>query len=299
MLHQLHCSRMYIRFFDVDWDTKNNTAMPVATVRMPQQKNTALAYVPVIFITQNALKNISDSSIHALALNIAELTQQLCSASGVYPPEIQVDCDWIGSMREKYFLLLQQLKLQPYFRNKALSCTIRMHQVKYVQQSGVPPVDKGLLMCYNMGDLKKYDTRNSILDVEEAKAYLGKLNSYPLPLDVALPLFRWCLLFREGRFKGILRDIQPEEIGSNSLFSRQQTNVYRCTRDTLYKGYFLKEGDMLRTEAPSAAALTAMAAYTANRIRNKEMNVVFFDCDSIILSKYSTDELEKVFSAYK
>lgn len=45
-------------------------------------------------------------------------------------------------------------------------------------------------MCYNTGDIDSPGESNSILDLEDAKKYLqGKHRAYPLPLDVALPVF--------------------------------------------------------------------------------------------------------------
>jgi hypothetical protein len=298
-LHQLQCTRIYVRLFDVDWNAANNAAVPVAPIRISKQLDTSFVYIPVVFITQGALTRMSDTGIAALAGNIASVTQQVCNAANIHPPEIQIDCDWTGTMKDKYFNLLCSIKHQPYLAGKTLSCTIRMHQAKYTKQSGIPPVDKGLLMCYNMGDLKRYNTRNSIIDMEQAKLYLKYLDTYPLPLDVALPLFRWCLLFRDGRFKGILRDVQPEDISANSLFAQEQGNIYRSTTDSSWSGYYFRMGDIIRTEGPSNTALEEMANYTAVHIKNRVVNVVFFDCDSLILSKYPVDELEKIYSAYK
>ncbi|MDR3679025.1 MAG: hypothetical protein P4L41_03590 [Flavipsychrobacter sp.] len=290
---------MYVRLFDVDWSAANNAAVPLAPIHLPQQLDTMFTYVPVVFITQNALVRMSDTSIAELAGNIASLTEQMCDAANIHPQEVQIDCDWTSTLRDKYFSILKYVKQQPYLAGKILSCTIRMHQAKYTRQSGIPPVDKGLLMCYNMGDLKKYNTQNSIIDMDEAKLYLKHLDTYPLQLDVALPLFRWCLLFRDGRFKGILRDVRPDDVISNNMFTQQQDNIYRSNTDTSWKGYYFRTGDVVRTEAASPTVLEAMANYTAAHIKNNALNVVFFDCDSLILSKYKVDELEKVYTAYK
>ena len=66
-----------------------------------------------------------------------------------------------------------------------LSATIRLHQLKFIGESGIPPVDKGLLMCYNMGDLHRLRISNSILETAELKKYIKQLSVYPLKLDVA------------------------------------------------------------------------------------------------------------------
>ena len=103
--------------------------------------------------------------------------------------EIQFDCDWTQSTKEKYFKFLRhfrQLQNDPTFQ---LSATIRLHQIKFANQTGVPPVNRGMLMFYNMADLESIKTPNSILDLEVAHQYIDSQTTYELPLDFALPIF--------------------------------------------------------------------------------------------------------------
>ena len=54
-----------------------------------------------------------------------------------------------------------------------------------------PPVDYGALMIYNTGDPRKWEERNPILDYRDVYPYLNYLDSYPLPLAAAYPVFQW------------------------------------------------------------------------------------------------------------
>lgn len=290
---------MYLRLYDVEWNATRNEAVPVAPLRLPQQMDKRFRYVPVVFIKQEALLHVKDSSLPSFAAHINAMTAGMCNAAGIQPDELQMDCDWTGSTRDKYFSLLKLLKDEPWFKGKTISATIRMHQVKYKQGMGIPPVDKGLLMCYNMGDIKKYDAENSIIDPDVAEQYLDYLGTYPLKLDIALPLFDWCLLFRDKKFRGILRDVEAVQLNGNKLFRSDAQNRYTCLRDTLWQGYTLQKGDVLRLEDARVADIESVAAYTARKIKQDSLNVVFFHCDSLILSKYSADELEKVLDSYR
>jgi len=298
-LKQLQVNKMYIRLFDVDWDYAAKQAVPVAPVRFPEHSDTQFNYVPVIFITQRTLTNTTTTSLPALASNLISLVSDMCRNSGITPAEVQIDFDWTAGTRDIYFQLLKAIRLQDFMKGKTLSCTIRLHQVKYLSSSGIPPVDKGLLMCYNMGDMKKLAAANSILDVSAAKEYLGDLPGYPLHLDIALPLFSWCLLFEKEQMKGILRSVQPENILNNSLFEHKKDNLYSCRKDTLWEGYELKANDIIRIESPSLEDISSIATYTASRIKNSDVNVVFFHCDSLTLSKFSTNDLEKVYAIFE
>ncbi len=299
VLHKLQVGKMYIRLFDVDVDPATGHIIPIAPIQFPGKLADTFRVVPVIFITQQTLGALGRSPIVPLVEKISTLTESLCSCADIQPSEIQIDCDWTAGTKDVYFNLLNAIRQQPYFKGKTLSCTIRMHQVKYTLSSGVPPVDKGMLMCYSMGDLKKTGDRNSILDVDEAKEYLKRINAYSLPLDIALPVFQWCILFRGNKYRGILHDVAPDMVSSSKLFVHTAGSLYSCTMDTVWQGYQLKANDIIRVESASNSDLVQVARFTSQQVTNPDVNVAFFSCDSITLSKYSTDELEAVYNTYR
>jgi hypothetical protein len=99
-----------------------------------------------VFITQEPLKSGAES-LTDLATNISTLLSAIAADSNLQlSAEVQIDCDWTAATRDNYFALLKKLKQQPFFQKKTLSTTIRLHQVKFVSQTDVPPADKGLLM---------------------------------------------------------------------------------------------------------------------------------------------------------
>ena len=151
-----------------------------------------------MFITNATLKNLPETSIEQLADNItSKIKRMLKSLGEVHVKEIQIDCDWTGSTRVKYFTLLKHITLKVKTRSAnfnlrediTISATLRLHQIKYHKKTGVPPVARGMLMFYNMGSPTQIDMQNSILNLDIAKQYIENLESYPLPLDVALPIF--------------------------------------------------------------------------------------------------------------
>ena len=297
-LHQLGVHKMYLRFFDVDEDAATGHTIPIAPVRI-EAKDTGLAYVPVIFITQRALISLNDSAVSQLANSICGLTQSICAQAGIAPQEVQIDCDWTKGTKEKYFRLLRLIKQDVFVKGKTLSCTIRLNQVKYKLSTGIPPVDKGLLMCYGMGNLKKYGPYNSILDADAAKDYLKHIDDYPLPMDMALPIFEWCVHFRQQQFRGILHEVTTADVSGCGLFKQAGTNLFTCLQDSTWHGYRLQKDDIIRTEAPAYKDIEAMASYSARRIKNIDLNVILFACDSITLSKYSTNDLQAVYNCYR
>ncbi|MBK8703650.1 MAG: hypothetical protein IPN33_08475 [Saprospiraceae bacterium] len=133
--------------------------------------------------------------------------------------EIQIDCDWTEKTRDSYFYLLKKMREQLEPGNCALSATIRLHQVRYFKKTGAPPVDRGMLMFYNMGDVESWEEPNSILNIKKGEPYLDGAARYPLPLDVALPAFGWGVLFREGRMIRLIYPIDEKVLADTSRFS--------------------------------------------------------------------------------
>ena len=80
---------------------------------------------------------------------------------------IQVDCDWTKGTAAIYFDLLNSLKA-----HYELDVTIRLHQIKYANDTGIPPVDHGTLMLYDTGDMSNMFA-NSILTMDDGRSYIS------------------------------------------------------------------------------------------------------------------------------
>ncbi|WP_235021437.1 hypothetical protein [Chitinophaga eiseniae] len=292
-LRGLPAKRLYVKMFDTDRDPATGQPMPVAILREQAPLPDSVDIVPVVFI----VNEVWEKPDTALAFNINRLLEQLCrDIPAGRIPEVQMDCDWTRSSRNAYFAFLQQLREQPFFRDRTLSATIRMHQVKFMTASGVPPVDKGLLMCYNMGDLRKMGSHNSILDENTMKSYIGsdRVSAYPVPLDIALPLFDWSVLFRDGRYAGILRSIDDAALRDTALFA-PSGNLYTVRKDSVVNGYLLKAGNVVRRETSDPAVLERVSRMVARQRQDYNPVVIFYHLDSVTLHNYPLDELQKIY----
>jgi len=294
-LDSLKVKTIYLKFFDVDWDEGSRKPKPVAKLQAADYKLPAgFQIIPTVFITNECIQKIDSSQVKKLAENIFSLIAEIKQANGFDSiPEIQIDCDWTQASKEKYFQLLNNLKLLT--TNHKLSATIRLHQIKFLAKTGVPPVDRGLLMCYNMGNLKDPATKNSILELQELKKYIRNLSAYPLPLDVAFPLFNWKVLYRNHIYTGLIQGL-PDNAFSSSFCSKTG-NLYQVLKDTLLQGYDLRKGDMIRDEQSDIKEVLAAANEIGKHVKNTQLRVSLYHLDSVILSKYSTHELESIYSS--
>ena len=301
---------MYIKFFDVAWNDELQSVQPVAkldfdSVAVQQLLQQKIQLVPAVFITNESLLKIDSAASIGLAQKIIKLACEMIQKQQLPPAvEFQLDCDWTVSTKKNYFLLVKEVKLLMHadhlsFSDSALlSATIRLHQVKYRSKSGIPEVDKGLLMCYNMGNLKNPATKNSILDTEELKKYLSVLNSYPLPLDIALPIFSWNVYFSDNTYKGIISNISKDEL--TIAAGQWKNNLFTFSKDTVLKNIPFQKNDQLRLEESTQDELLKTANYIAEKLssKNKTPAVLFYHLDELILNKHPQHELETLFHCF-
>ncbi len=291
-LQQLSVKQLYVKFFDVEWNRETAAPQPAAKSIFRQPPPPGTTITPVVFITQEPLAQ-PKGQLPALAANIASLLSTM--AAGNHLPlstEVQIDCDWTTATRDNYFYLLKMLKQQPFFKGKTLSVTLRLHQVKFLPQAGTPPADKGLLMCYNMGNLRQPQTANSIIDEAELKKYIGHLQDYPLPLDVALPIFDWFLLFEGDEYKGLVRDF-------TILRKAEKNNRIVFQSDTVINGYSFKKGQWVRHERSDAATVKKSAALLSRRLKQNKLTVILYHLDQQILANYTLHELESIYNSLR
>jgi hypothetical protein len=293
-LDSLRVKTLYVKFFDVDWDDLTRQSSPKAVVQFAQAP--AANIIPTVFITNQTLQQISPAEAAELPGKITQLIQGILEKYKLpAPTEVQIDCDWSESTKDTYFALLKKIK--DGFPGTQLSATIRLYQTKYYQKAGVPPVDKGLLMCYNMGNLKNMGSDNSIIENSELEKYIGNLHSYPLPLDVALPIFNWKVWFRNGQYKGITAEL-PDSLLKGPVFA-QSGNQYTALSDTVLAGYELRKGDVLRLENSDYAVVKKAVAAVAAQLKNTQCRVSLYHLDSLLLSKFSIHELEDLFNGIR
>jgi hypothetical protein len=327
LIDKLGVEHFYLHYLDVDWSEGMHMPLPKASVSLGRDTSIiSKPITPVIFITNAVFERMPDEWCDSLAEKLATrivtitknlystsiervITQKQLSYSDDYNritdsirmelaqqrvdsfKEIQIDCDWTASTKEKYFRFLKKFKQK--YPGKEISVTIRLYPYKYRKNMGVPPVDKGVLMCYNLGSINKAKTENSIFSLKEAAQYLDA-GKYPLPLDIALPIFGWYAWFSNNSFKGIIYE-SPSLI-NNSAFKQVDKNNYRATIDTVIQYKYLREGDILRLEYPASDELIQAAKLITEKIPNYH-RMIFYHWDDSLINKYETT-IQEVYSRY-
>ncbi|MDX1666618.1 MAG: hypothetical protein R3350_05300, partial [Saprospiraceae bacterium] len=137
-LDSLEVGRLYLRFFDLDWDEGRREIVPVGKLRIDAQPPVGMEIIPTLFITNRSILELEPNSVSSLASQILELTDRIARQVPAHTwREMQIDCDWSGQSRDRYFQLLEAIGKELAKSGKRLSVTLRLHQYRYPRTTGV------------------------------------------------------------------------------------------------------------------------------------------------------------------
>lgn len=287
--------KLYICLLNIEANAQNQAVPSVQTVVDWSILPSDMTIVPVVYIPNRVFERIDTAEISRFSENLTRFFKEKLPPS-VYNrlSEIQFDCDWTEKTRAGYFLFLNQFKK---LNHVPLSATIRLHQVKYRKKTGIPPVERGALMVYNLDAPNQFSEKNSIFDAEECAKYLKDAKQYELPLDMAFPLFSWGLVFRNKQYQGILNGMNSAECASLSFLTQEKNspkNYFQVTSDTVFKNLYLRNGDDIEIEQIQEKDLFDAADLAAPLLNSDTTNMIFYHLNSSILKNYNADVFQKV-----
>lgn len=247
--------KLYIKVLDINFSTK--LELLKTNIKEPPKN-----FIPVIYITNETMKNVDYSLVSKAILE---------TLKNYKFDEIQIDCDWSLSTRSNYFNLLEDLKEK---LNKTISATIRLHQIKYYAKTGIPPVDYGVLMYYNMSNIGDFNTKNSILDNEIAKKYHYNFDVYPLKLKLALPLYSQAIQFREEKAISLFEGVEEKDF--NNDFEKLENNRYKVLNSHYFKGRYIYKDDIFRLENSNEQDIKIALKDFLDLSKNRYDEVIFY-----------------------
>jgi hypothetical protein len=304
-LKNLKVEKLYVRLFDIDWDETTQFPKPLASTNAPKNMDNDIEIIPTLYFTNKTFLKLAENHVDSLAhLVFQKVTKNVFAKNdatfGASFNEIQVDCDWTESTKTRFFSFLKSLKT---ISQKEISATIRLHQIKFFEKTGVPPVDKGTLMAYNMGNLDDVKTENSILDIHTLKSYLKNFDNYPLKLDIALPLFSWGIVIRDGEAVKIINNLTNQDFLEIDNSRKKEGfelkgNKASVAHNLYFKGYYLYKNDEIRLENTPLSILQESANLLAQHVNNQQLTVSFFHLDSLIVQRHRYEDLQDILNRF-
>lgn len=259
--------RIYVKMYDVA--TEQNflsgeaDIVPIATTKFVSAIPDNVEIIPVIYITIDALYALGRwDRTEEFGKLIIERTLAMCRYNKCGKiRELQLDCDWTSTTKDVYEKLCGIIRKSLREKDIDLSITVRLHQLR----ESAPPADRGVLMLYNTGALKDIKTKNSILDMADAKPYL-KSTRYPIPLDYAYPAFGWGVKFENDKFVAIVTD---EE-------TKTAANEY------------------IRYERATATDILKVKSLVEDKLGKPTSGNILYHLDEVQLKNYTDDEIAQI-----
>lgn len=273
VVSDLAVENIYVRFFDVD--KKTIEPVPVGVIKNFKSSFLPVNYIPTIFITNRTFVGLSQDNVKELAKNVNNLITEIALSSQLdHYSEIQIDCDWTLSTKSNYFLFLEELKS---ISKKNLSATLRMHQVKFKDREGIPPLDKMVLMCYATENPNEVEEKNSILDLDLAKDYLQNLDKYPIKLDVALPIYSWAIVTNHlGKVK-LINSFSEDDLKGKPIINKGN-GIYEVTDDFFLEKFYLSKGFKIKVETISESLLENTKSFLDKKLKDN-YRIVYYHLD--------------------
>ena len=300
ILNQFKTKQIYTKFFDVSWDEQTNSAKPQAEIIFSKENLSYRGFkiIPTIFITNKTILNTPDNQINLLSERIFNRIMIIAKTNKLKIWEIQLDCDWSARSESKYFQLVSTIKNLGKNKNIQVSCTIRLHQYKYQPKIGVPPADKGVLMCYNVGELKGDTLQanyNSILDTEIAKSYIKNSKKYPLPLDFALPIYSWAVVKRNEQVISLINDLHLDYfIENKEKYSKITDNSFKVLSSHYLQGTYLYQNDLIRVEESTPLALKKAVLLLKDCKNSTNPKLLFYHLSKTNLQKFNYETIKNI-----
>jgi hypothetical protein len=300
MLAALGSDKIYLKCFNLAWDnpTKSVKAKDVLKINASEIP-VNLEIVPVAYIDNEIFKNMPVKDVDLLADEFFKVFSEFSDSASFSWAELQIDCDWNTDTRDQYFSFLNLLKARLRPIEQILSCSIRLRHIKSPDISGIPPVDRGMLLYYNMGSIDEPGTRNSIYDSEVAARYVSYIRSYRLPLDIALPVFTWGVHQRNGSVISVIQNLSLKETRESGMFVEKAKGLFVPLAGCYFKGSYFKESDRLRVEEISPGKSLKAAKQVKPFLKSQNISVALFHLDSANTSRYGQEAFEELYSVFE
>lgn len=275
-INNLNVNKLYIRYFDLDLVA--DSVIPIEPIKFASSL-LGIKVVPVVYIKNKVfMSELHDGD--QLSNKTLKLIEAINKKHNIIIKEIQLDCDWNQSSKQKYFRFIENMKSKS---GLTISSTIRLHQIKHVQRTGIPPMDYGVLMYYNMGKIAA-DNSNSIYERSVALPYLSGLSTYPKRLQVALPIFSWLVHSRNNIVLNVYNKFEITDFENNAQFELH-SNIVEVKSSGFFKGVYFEANDFLKVE----------------KVRSKDLEKIIVDLknngltfDEIILFDLSSKNIKNL-----
>lgn len=253
ILDRLKINKLYVRLFDVVYDQEKKQPRPEQPVVFDNPHIEGIEIIPVVFIMQDVFDKSSKKQLESLPGNIFKFSNTLLQKNQVNFNEFQLDYDWVPGTKERYFRFIRDFTEMLRGKNNKyrISVTLRLHELKYSKETGIPPVDSVNLMAYNILDPRKFSEQNTVFNMNELKKYINYSRNYPLSINPILPYFQTIFVYKNGNLIKILSDINEKKLKDKNLFDSIGSGIYLAKHNFRTGGFEIMTNYVVKIEKTS------------------------------------------------
>jgi hypothetical protein len=293
LIRELKVKKIVVHTFDVDWSQERNMPELKARLKTESKFPQGVEIVPIVYLTRRVMANADPNMLLSL---IIEQSEKCLGIARNQWKSFHWDCDWNAETREPFFRFLSLAsKVLPTTEQVS---TLRLSQIKYASKSGIPPVNRGVLMLYNVGEFRQYSEMNSILNYTSVEPYLSSIGGYPLPLDLALPVFQWGIHYRLGEVQGIISEPELESLLSDSMWKSQGDTLFQARSGFFQSGRYFKSGDVVKLESTSPIDCKSAAEWIRPHWKNTTFTLYFYHLNSPVVYAHSPESFRAVSAVF-
>jgi hypothetical protein len=138
----------------------------------------------------------------------------------------------------------------------------------------------------------------SILNIEKARPYLQNKKAYPLPLDLALPIFSWGVVFRNDEMVKLIHKLPEKALQDSSRFEQVSDQRFEVKKSTYLEGLYLYRGDYIRLEKIEPEKLDEAVKLNLPLFKGKTFTLSLYHLDTTFINSMTYDHLDAVYESF-
>jgi hypothetical protein len=129
--------------------------------------------------------------------------------------------------------------------------------------------------------------------------YLKGTKTYPLAIDIALPVFSWMQVYQYNRFVGLLT---APDTAIDTYLEKEDDLWYIVKKDTVIGHLYLRIGDRIKHEKVSEEVLTEAVSQLKKHINLKKsgpkVGIAFFHLDKTHINTNNYESIIRLYTSF-
>lgn len=285
---------LHLHLMDIVWDDDKQFAFPALQLTIEKPLPEDLSVVPVIGIDNEVFEQLDAEKAGVLADMIADrIIDRFTENSGLRNPlkSILLDCDWTTSSKGSYFAFVDAL-------TGSFQCpvevTLRLHQMKYSEQMGVPPVKRVMLLFDKLCGKDGNSCVDPLGEADSAADYLSSSADYPLPTDIGISIGTNAMLKGPSGSSTFIPEVDRERLSDTLLYEKLSPSEYRVLEDGFLNNVPIAKGDLLVIQKIQMPELKNALKVLGKKLRKEKRTVCFLPFNLAMSTAWSAGQLTEL-----